>query len=71
MIAVIVGGTGTDAYIETYSPDGRCSLSLGNLPLSQILPILGFINGKITSCSTFNYENRFQSLFCNLNLLMM
>jgi hypothetical protein len=62
MVALIVGGTG-NGNIEAYSPDGRCSLTLGNIPLSPYLPIIGFINGKLTYCSTFNYDNRFNEFY--------
>jgi hypothetical protein len=60
MVAYIAGGNGVNAA-EAYSPNGGCSLPMGNGPLGNLNPILGFINGKLTFCGSY-MDNRFQSL---------
>ena len=54
MVALIGGGNGF-VRMEAYSPDGRCSQDLGNLPneVNNLVPAMGTINGRITICSRY------------------
>jgi hypothetical protein len=58
MVVFIAGGN-ANSPMEVYSPGGGCSIPLGFVPLSQYLPILGFINGKLTYCGNY-FENRYK-----------
>jgi hypothetical protein len=60
MVALIVGGA-DGSLNEIYSPNGRCSLALARAQIAHYLPILGFINGKITYCGGY-YENRLNNI---------
>jgi hypothetical protein len=48
--------------MEIYSPGGGCSQTFGNVPVGNLASIVGWINGKITYCSTV-FDNRFQFYF--------
>jgi hypothetical protein len=64
MVALIVGGNGVDSN-EVYSPTGGCSLAMGPVPVGNMVPFFGFINGKLTICGVF-YFDRFH---INLTLI--
>ena len=52
MVAFIVGGVNTTT-VELYSPNGKCSVQLANLPSSNIgvtYPIVGIVNQDIIAC---------------------
>ena len=66
MVALIAGGNGL-AQMEAYSPDGRCSQDLGNVPseVNYFVPEIGYINGKITLCSRYTNTAYYKTLGCS------
>jgi hypothetical protein len=52
-VAFIAGGNGR-ADVEVYNPDGGCPQFLGYVPFSNLAPILGMVNGKITFCAWYS-----------------
>ena len=51
-MVVMIAGSSDSGLIEVYSPDGRCSQAMANRPSSWADPALGYINEKITACSS-------------------
>ena len=58
MVALIAGGVmisgKLNEYFEVYSPDGRCPQPINRQWLDNMIPALGYINGKITYCTRYS-----------------